>query len=234
MYCTGRFYVDSQNYPMLRCNVSIPSKPTNKSGMVRNYAGAPKIHIALESTSATHLLHWINREQIKEHVQVRFINNFQLGADKVFDLYDVICVQNNEHFWGEGSQPMTNIITLIPAIMLYNGVGPVVQAWHIQDPKAIMKGTETKTTERPEVVKEEDFDITALYWTDMDGNKLEGPQLGNNLLVVHSEGGVGKVVTFNLKDVDYDFKYQGNELEDDQLKDYTIQADVDKLEIEAF
>ncbi len=65
-------------------------------------------------------------------------------------------------------------------------------------------------------------------------NKLEGPQLGNNLLVGHSEGGVGKVVTFNLNDIDYDFKYQGNVLEDDLLKDYTIQADVDKLEIEAF
>ncbi len=231
MYCTGRFYVDSKDYSMLRCNVCILPKPINKSGMVRNYSGAPKFHIAIESTSDTHLLQWINQEHIKEHVQVRFVNNFQLGADKVFDLYDVICVRNQEYFWGTGSHPMMNTITLIPAIMCYNGVGPVVQAWHKQNPNAL----DVEATERPvAVVEEEDFDITDLYWTDMEGNKLEGPQSGKNILVVHSENAVGRVVSFNMNNKRYDFKYQGAELENDELNDYTITADIDKLEIEAF
>ncbi len=68
MFLTGRFYVDSMDYPMLRCDAHLSSKPINKFGMVLGEGPAPRFQILLESTPETHLLHWINDQQIKDHV----------------------------------------------------------------------------------------------------------------------------------------------------------------------
>ncbi len=98
------------------------------------------------------------------------MNHHRIGADKVFDLYDVRCIENYEDFRGDNNIPMTNSIILIPAILFNNGDGPIIQSWHIQNPASLRNPSRVQDTERPVSVAqhEDDFDITALYWTDMD------------------------------------------------------------------
>ncbi len=41
MFCTGRFYVDGKDYPMIRCDLHLSAKPTSNSGMVLGEGPAP-------------------------------------------------------------------------------------------------------------------------------------------------------------------------------------------------
>ncbi len=181
MYCKGRFYVDGFDYPMLRCRISIPGYSVNKSGAPRSVPPAPKFHIELESRQETHLLRWITDEQIKDHVKLEFESTRLDERNKYFDLHDVTCVKNEEDFWSENTRPMTNSITLIPAILIAQGVLIRVQGWHIQNPKSLMGGSTVEATERPvnkqeeEVVKEKP-QIVEMYWLDAEGDKINQAQ----------------------------------------------------------
>ena len=44
---------------------------------------------------------------------------------------------------------------------------------------------------------------------------------------------IGKPFTINLDDPEIDFKYNGRVLENDTLKDYTINSDIETIELEA-
>ncbi len=223
MFYTGRFYVDGKDYKMLRCGVDIPQKPLNKSGMVLSEGPAPRVHILLESTSETHLLHWINDQQLKDHTQVRFINHHRIGADKVFDLYDVRCIKNYENFWGENRSPMTNSITLIPGILIYNGAGPIVQPWHIQDPNNLNRSGVTATERVKTTVSE--TNLVESYYTDTKDNKL--PQLREDEVHFHlvTENCIGETIDINFNDSKFNFIHQGRELPNDTLNAYPISKD---------
>ncbi len=153
------------------------------------------------------------------------------------EFWDCYCIGIGEHMSSEGNTSMKLNLRLSPAITRNRGVEHQ-KVWKKTDITPTMLSFNLRNQLATPTEVEEEMpkpELIQLYWTDMDGNRLYGPQKGNNLLVVHSKGGVGKSVNFNLKSsVSYRFKYQGAELEDDQLKDYTLTADIDKLEIEAF
>ncbi len=220
MFCTGRFYVDGKDYPMIRCDLHLSAKPTGKSGMVLGEGPAPRIHILLESTSGTHLLRWINDQQIKDHTQLRFVNHHRIGADKVFDMYDVRCIENYEDFWGESNKPMTNSITLIPGILIYNGDGPIIQPWHIQNPKNLNRSGVTATERVITTVSE--TNLVESYYTDTNDNKLE--QLREDEVHFHlvTENCIGETIDINFNDSKFNFIYQGRELPNDILSAYPI------------
>jgi len=149
------------------------------------------------------------------------------------EFWDCYCIGVGEHMTSEENTPMKLKLRLSPAITRNRGAEHK-KNWKITDLTQNRLTTPNEVAEEEEVI-ESKLNITQLYWTDMDGNRLYGPQKGNNLLVVHSNDGIGKSVSFNLKSsVSYNYKYLGVELEDDKLNDYTINTDIDKLKIEAF
>ncbi len=227
MFCTGRFYVDEKDYPILKCHLQIPQKSVSKSGMVLNDSSVPQIHLTLESTSDTHLLSWINDQQIKDNVQVRIVNYHRLGADKVFDLRDVRCVQNDEYFWGLDNRPMTNVITLVAAIFQYNGSEPIIQHWHIQDPN----DSDVTATERPVEAVDEDENFIEAYILDENNQRItviDKPQLIT--VVIKTQGKVRKKIkSISLYNEEYDYVYEGTVLKNDTLRDYVIQTNEDHL-----
>ncbi len=221
MFLTGRFYVDGKDYPMLRCRVQIPQKPIYKTGMVIGSSAAPQIHIAIESTSDTHLLHWINEQRSKDHVTLRFINYHKLGDDKVFDLYDVYCIRNEEYFWSDSSRPMTNTITLIPAIFIAKGAVPIILPWHKQDPKTILNASYNNATQGTVEGK-----VSDCYFEDSEGNKLTKVKVDQNIyVVVNSTNMVGNVISVDLSDDKVDYEYNGQYLDSDLLENINVTAD---------
>ncbi|WP_253908265.1 DUF4280 domain-containing protein [Capnocytophaga sp. oral taxon 338] len=66
-------------------------------------------------------------------------------------------------------------------------------------------------------------DITEAYFTDLQGNKIDlGEDEQDVYLVIEGENLSGLTMDFNLNNKDLDFKYKGNILENDTLKDYVF------------
>ncbi len=225
MYCKGRFYVDGFDYPMLRCRISIPGYSVNKSGAPRSVPPAPKFHIELESRQETHLLRWITDEQIKDHVQLKFESTRLDEQSKTFDLHDVTCVKNEEDFWSENTRPMTNSITLIPAILIAQGVLLRVQGWHIQNPNSLMGGSTVEATERPV-----EGTLSECYFEGQEGNVLSKLKKDQDIYaVVKSTNMVGKVISIDLSDDKVDYEYNGQYVENDLLENINVTADIIKI-----
>ncbi len=154
---------------------------------------------------------------------VRFINHHRLGADKVFDLYDVTCIQNEEFFWSKNTRPMTNVITLVPAILFYNGAWLIVLPWHIQDPNNLNSGTET-TDRSVEGV------ITDCHYEDSEGNVLAKLKKDMDIYaVVNSANMTGNVISLDLSDDEIDYEYNGQYLENDLLENINVTADTIRI-----
>lgn len=66
-------------------------------------------------------------------------------------------------------------------------------------------------------------DITEAYFTVLQGNKIDlGEDEQDVYLVIEGENLSGLTMDFNLNNKDLDFKYKGNILENDTLKDYVF------------
>jgi len=66
-------------------------------------------------------------------------------------------------------------------------------------------------------------DITEAYFTDLQGNKIDlGEDEQEVYLVIEGENLSGLTMDFSLDNKDLDFKYKGNILENDTLKDYVF------------
>ena len=69
-------------------------------------------------------------------------------------------------------------------------------------------------------------DITEAYFTDLQGNKIDlGEDEQDVYLIIEGENLSGLTMDFNLNNKDLDFKYKGNILKNDTLKNYTFAND---------
>ena len=69
-------------------------------------------------------------------------------------------------------------------------------------------------------------DITEAYFTDLQGNKIDlGEDEQEVYLVIEGENLSGLTMDFSLDNKGLDFKYKGNILENDTLKDYAFTND---------
>ncbi len=225
MYCKGRVYVDGLAYRILQCHISIPGCFLNQQGVSYSTPPASKFHIELESRQETHLLRWITEGEIKDHVHLKFKSAELDERDKTFDLHDVICVRNEEYFWSKNTLPMTNSITLIPAILIAQGVLLRVQSWHIQNPKRLMGGSAVIATERPV-----EGILTDCYFEDQEGNVLTKVKKDQDIYaVVKSTNMTGKVISIDLSNDKVDYEYNGQYLENELLENINVTADIIKI-----
>ena len=83
--------------------------------------------------------------------------------------------------------------------------------------------------EQEEVLEKE---ILSCYATDLDGNEINGYEKNHKILLhLETRNRIGELLRLNLDDAEFDFKYQGNILEDDLLE-ITIESDYQRIELE--
>ena len=75
--------------------------------------------------------------------------------------------------------------------------------------------------------------VTEIYFTDLDNNRLENtPENIKILLNIQSENRIGDIVSIEFPNPIIDFKYNGKVLENDTLSNYKIQSNHDTIELE--
>ena len=85
----------------------------------------------------------------------------------------------------------------------------------------------------PTVLEEVEKKVINCFITDVNGDELEKYKTGNTIILnIETENRIGDVITLSLQDKTHDFKYNGERLYNDTIKNYVITSDLDKIELE--
>ncbi|WP_010178293.1 type VI secretion system tube protein TssD [Aquimarina agarilytica] len=130
-------------------------------------------------------------------------------------------------YGSQSSEPMNYTITITAGILRINGNNDTIhkQTWD--------DGTAFEEQPAPIVRETQGLKVIDCYYTDLEGNEVAEPQIGDEVYVVlHTENGVGETTDINLSNQAKDFMYNGTFLEDDIIRGYIINSDKDKIRLQ--
>ena len=129
----------------------------------------------------------------------------------------------SEHFDAIGSRPMHMNISIGWGIIKIRGVIHE-EIWNPNNPFLDIK--ETK-------INNKDKEVTRYFITDENGEELERYKVGDTIILnIETLNRLGDTMTISLEDKTHDFKYNGQVLNNDTIKDYVISSDSEKIELE--
>ena len=127
-----------------------------------------------------------------------------------------------ESFDALGSVPMHIDISIGWGIMKMRNVVHQ-ESWNPNNP--FIEVEETIITNEKEV--------TNYFITDVEGEELESYNVGDTIILnIETLNRIGDTITINLEDKTHDFKYNGQILPNDTIRDYSISNDSEKIELE--
>ncbi len=130
----------------------------------------------------------------------------------------------NESFHAIDNQPLHMNISIGWGIMKMRGVIHE-KTWNPNNPFEAIAPTV--------ISEEEEKEIVSYHITDTEGNELEEYEAGDKIILnIETKNRVGDKLTIHLEDKTHDFKYNGELLKNDMLKDYVINNDLEEVELE--
>ena len=149
------------------------------------------------------------------------------GIQKLFDyeFANAYLLLRNERFDATGKNPLTTKVIIAPGILKRDSF--VFQNyWNPSNPFLAAAAPISSTDDEGEL------QIIDTYYTDLEGNELAEPAVGEEVyVVVLSENGIGETTDIDLSNQTKDFMYNGEVLENDIIKDYLINSDEDKIKL---
>ena len=91
-----------------------------------------------------------------------------------------------------------------------------------------------KPKEKTQQLSNDEPEVIAKYYTDLEGNRIEETIIGEEVyLVLGTKNMIGKTVDIDLSDNTKDFEYKGHILKDDILGNLIINEDLqqEKLKV---
>jgi len=156
-----------------------------------------------------------------------FKDSYDEPPTKILNYRDGIMVRYREIFCAEGETPMFFKIHITAALHEI-GMGLLLRRWHHSKPTAT---TETNTPIRQQ---EQEGEMSELYWTDLEGNKVD--RFKNNKYYyanLRSTHKVGDEVSIVLSETTtYQFFYKGNKLENNTIENHQIRKNEEKLKVQ--
>ncbi len=129
----------------------------------------------------------------------------------------------SEHFDASGASPMHMNISIGWGIIKMRGLLHE-ETWNPNNP--FVNIDETKREEKEKKV-------TSYTITNTDGQELESYKIGDIIVLnIETSNRVGDAMTISLDDKSHDFKYNGQVLHNDTIKDYIISSDSEKIQLE--
>ena len=148
------------------------------------------------------------------------------GIQKLFDyeFANAYLLLRKETFDATSKNPLTTKIIIAPGILKKED-WIFENYWNPSNP-FLTAATPISSSD------DEELQIVDCYYTDLEGNEVAEPAVGEEVyLVVHSENGIGETTDIDLSNQTKDFMYNGEVLENDILKDYLINSDEDKIKL---
>ncbi len=89
-----------------------------------------------------------------------------------------------------------------------------------------------KPKEKTQQLSNDEPEVIAKYYTDLEGNRIEETIIGEEVyLVLGTKNMIGKTVDIDLSDNTKDFEYEGQVLEDDILANLTINGNIQQKKL---
>lgn len=123
--------------------------------------------IVIESTKDDLFTEWAVHPTMMKHIKIAQTPISMNGKSRTFELFDVHCIFDKNHFDGRSKEPMKNYITLSPAQMKLNGVLMHQWNWKVTD----LDAKNVATTTIDEEIEEEEPTIDSLKWFGAEDDK---------------------------------------------------------------
>ncbi|WP_196894165.1 type VI secretion system tube protein TssD [Aureivirga marina] len=168
---------------------------------------------------------WEEVDKMEKGKVCFYEESFETSPIKTYEFTDAHLIYFKEVFDSVGTEPMQTIITISPAVQNYET--ELVKPWNVSWTAPI----ESKPHQPKEDEKKKKF--VDYYITDVNGKRLEEYEVGDTIVLnIKTKNRINDKITIHLEDKSHDYKYQGKVLEDDKLKNYIINSDLEKVQLE--
>ncbi len=200
-----------------------------------DYAGSPNrktkaqpFRFTVEASKDTTFCEWaVDSAMQKKYVKIVFSPTSGMSKSTTIELLDVYCIRCVYNFKAASSQPFTVDFDLSPGIIMREGAVLLKRSWAVSDPEMPDVATVERETEdnTPRIIKQ--------YITDRDDTELNTYERGQELYcVLESENFDNETIDIDLSELNVSLLYQGKQLQDNIIKNYTIGADAEKIPLQ--
>ncbi len=223
MSIQSTLYVDDKSFVILRSSFSYHQNcDQNNRPHAKVFGGL--FNISLESTSDTLFTEWAIHPTLMKNIKIVQSPVRMGGKSRTFELVDTVCTYDENSFNATNNEPMKNYITLSPAILKVDGMVLHEKFWKVTDVSSQNVAPTTLT---------KDAELIGSYITDLEDNELEEYETGDTIrLHIETKNAQGKKINLSLNDASHDFRYNGQILKNDTLRDYPIHSDLEKIELD--
>lgn len=204
--------------------------PTDEAHLPIGLPVPKTITLIIEASKENFLWEWATETLQKRQVELKYYPVLLNGSTRTLYLSDVYLVSYKFNFISTGKTPSTITLELAcGGIEDSNSDGKYSAHWRKTYP---MPANVPVTTLNREYETVKNPDIVSCRYTDEDGNTIDELYEDTVILEVKTKDCIGKTVDIDLSDDDFNFKYNGKVLKDDQLKRLKITANIQKVELE--
>lgn len=180
------------------------------------------------------LIRWMTRgngddtyqaDKLMEEGKVCFYaDGYDYPPTKTFLFSDAYLTSYKESSNTMTGQPLQTTMTISPAIQDYNGILNV-ESWNVSYVEPVESAYQPSEEGQERILE--------CYYSGLDGDKNVEPEIGDEVyLVLVTENKIGQTIDIDLSDHSKDFRYNGELLENDMLKDFMISKSTEKIKLE--
>ncbi|WP_062057685.1 type VI secretion system tube protein TssD [Aquimarina longa] len=222
---TTRFYIDGHSLPVLAYR-EIIQQQTNYNGMPSSIPYGSGIYqlVVPDIGRWTHLFdNWALSPTMRKECKIETQSIQGTTMFKTLELWDTYCTRLEYQDGGYDGAIYT--LTLSAATVIRNGEVITSKWWRIKDPNIRNEPIQQAEELNPRIIKQ--------YITDRNDVELNQYQRGHEIYcVIKSEHMVNETIDIDLSKFEVPLLYRSKRLQDNIIKDYTINIDEEKIPLE--
>ena len=177
----------------------------------------------IEAIRQEYFEEWAMENYMKKYIEVHISHGVNsMGRTRVLKCHDTFLLELHTRFSSTSSEPMSfHMFMKSGAIEASWSTAAHVEAW-----------SELPTQDGEATVIEEEIEgsILDISYEDNQGNVITKIRKNKDIfLVVKTENMTGKTIDIDLSDDAYNFEYNGEVLENDQLLNYSVANDISRI-----
>ncbi|MBL4560884.1 MAG: hypothetical protein JKX79_07845 [Labilibaculum sp.] len=225
---SAKMYVDDKVYNIYRLQFGFHQE-INTNGTAASHPLGGLFDIELDSPKDPHLYAWGASNYQMKHVKLVFSQITKATRSRTIELYDTLCIGHHDYFSNGSKDPMRSVLKLSPAIIMQDGKIMFEKNWKVTD----LSRQNVEPTPLPVTREDDEPQLVRYFITDVSGNELEEYEAGDKIVLqIETENRIGDMLCVNLNDKTHDFKYNGMILENDTIQNYTINSNLEQIELE--
>ncbi len=180
--------------------------------------------IEIESRRDIEFAEWAFAANQTKQIELHITPVLMGGKTRKLYFYDCHLLNWKNHFISTGNQPMSETLYISAAgVKDTSSTAEYSTYWRTTFPQQEVEPIAIENS--PEVLQ--------YYITDLEGNEIDKYEASDKIILnLETKNCIGKKLTVKIPDKTYDFKHNGIHLQNDTLKDYIINSDVEKVELE--